>query len=130
MHLIRRALMLTAAAALSSTLAACNVDLTGITGSVQGNYSLRSINGYSMPYTFSQGQTLINETLTLNGDGSYTDISLWNDGHSDSHYGYYTSRSGSIDFTDQTSGFTYQGTVSGSVLTEVINGYTQRYNRN
>lgn len=130
MHLIRRALVLTAAVALTSTLAACNVDLTGITGSVRGNYSLRTINGYSLPYTFSQGQMLINETLTLNGDGSYTDVSLWNDGHSDSHYGSYTSGNGSIQFTDQTSGFTYQGTLNGSVLTEVINGYTQRFSRN
>ena len=51
--------------ALASTLAACSLDSTGPNGSVAGNYSLRTINGQSLPYTFSGGLRLMSDDLTL-----------------------------------------------------------------
>ena len=123
---MRRSLML-AAAALS--LSACNSDLlSGINGSVQGTYSLRTINGVPLPYTFSTGTTLTNETLTLSSDGSFTDYAQYNSGQSSQFYGYYTENGGSIQFTLSTGG-SFQGSVSGNTLTEVVNGFTQQYQR-
>ena len=45
--------------ALASTLAACSLDSTGPNGSVAGNYTLRTIDGQRLPYTFSGGLRLI-----------------------------------------------------------------------
>lgn len=123
---MRRALVLVAA---SLSLSACAVDLTGITGSVDGNYSLRTINGYSLPYSFNNGLTVSSETLTLNRDGTFVDVARYTNGQAATYYGYYTERNGSIQFTDQSSQQSYQGSLSGSVLTQYLNGFTQTYQR-
>ncbi|HKP15016.1 MAG TPA: hypothetical protein VJT85_03100, partial [Gemmatimonadaceae bacterium] len=61
--------------ALAGTLAACSLDSTGPNGSVSGNYTLRRINGQSLPYTFSGGLRLMSDDLTLMSDGTYQDVS-------------------------------------------------------
>jgi hypothetical protein len=124
-QVMRRALALVAAV----TLSACNVDISGITGSVEGSYSLRTINGYSLPYTFNTGVTVNSETLTLNRDGTFVDVARYADGRVTTYYGFYTERNGSLQFTDQSSGFTYTGSLSGGTLTQVLNGFTQTYRR-
>ena len=116
--------------AMASTLAlaACTADSTGPNGSVAGNYSLQRINGQTLPYTFSSGLRLTSDQLTMNRDGTYEDVSRYSDGSSFVDDGDYTSYNGAITFYS-TTGQTYQGSVSGDVLTQVLNGYTQVFQR-
>ena len=115
--------------ALASTLAACSLDSTGPNGSVAGNYSLRTINGQSLPYTFSGGLRLMSDDLTLLSDGTYQDVSRYDDGTSFVDEGDYTSYNGAVTFYSSTTGETYQGSVSGDVLTQILNNYTQVFER-
>ena len=114
--------------ALAGTLAACNLDSTGPNGSVEGNYQLRTINGQQLPYTFSSGLRLIEDDLTLFSDGTYEDVSRYSDGSTDVDEGDYTDYNGAITFYS-TTGFVYQGSVSRDVLTTVLNGFTQVFER-
>lgn len=114
--------------ALASTLAACSLDSTGPNGSVAGNYTLRTINGQSLPYTFSSGLRLTSDELTLLSNGTYQDVSRYSDGTSFVDDGDYTSTNGAITFYSST-GDTYQGSVSGDVLTQVLNNFTQVFER-
>ena len=122
---MRRLLMF----ALASTLAACSLDSTGPNGSVAGNYSLRTINGQSLPYTFSGGLRLMSDDLTLMSDGTYQDVSRYDDGTSFVDEGDYESYNGAITFYSSTTRDTFQGSVSGDVLTQVLNNYTQVFER-
>ena len=115
--------------ALASTLAACSIDSTGPNGSVAGNYSLRTINGQSLPYSFSGGLRLMSDDLTLLSDGTYQDVSRYDDGTSFVDEGDYTSNNGAVTFYSSTTGGTYQGSVSGDVLTQLYNNYTQVFER-
>jgi hypothetical protein len=115
--------------ALAGTLAACSLDSTGPNGSVAGNYSLRTIDGQRLPYTFSGGLRLMSDDLTLMSDGTYQDVSRYDDGTSFVDEGDYTSYNGAITFYSATTGETYQGSVSGDVLTQIINNYTQVFER-
>jgi hypothetical protein len=115
--------------ALASTLAACSLDSTGPNGSVAGNYSLRTINGQSLPYTFSGGLRLMSEDLTLMSDGTYQDVSRYDDGTSFVDEGDFENYNGAITFYSSTTGDTFQGSVSGDVLTQVLNNYTQVFER-
>jgi hypothetical protein len=115
--------------ALAGTLAACSLDSTGPNGSVAGNYTLRKINGQFLPYTFSGGLRLMSDELTLMSDGTYQDISRYDDGTSFVDEGDYTSTNGSITFYSSTTGDTFQGSVSGDILTQVLNNYTQVFER-
>ena len=56
-------------------LAACN-DATSPNGSPIGTYSLRTVNGFGLPYTFSHGPVLISDQLELNSAGSYIEAVL------------------------------------------------------
>ena len=111
-------------------MAACANDATAPSTSVEGSYSLQRINGATLPYTFSNGLQLMSEQLVLNTDGTFTDIARYNNGRSSTEVGYYTSLNGSITFNDQTSGTTYQGSLSGTVLTEIVNGFTEIFQKN
>ena len=115
--------------ALAGTLAACSLDSTGPNGSLAGNYSLRTIDGQRLPYTFSGGLRLMSDDLTLMSDGTYQDVSRYDDGTSFVDEGDYTSYNGAITFYSATTGETYQGSVSGDVLTQIINNYTQVFER-
>jgi len=115
--------------ALASTMmAACSADSTGPNGSVVGTYSLRKIDGQPLPYTFSGGLRLTSDDLTLMSDGTYQDVSRYSDGTSFVDEGDYTSYNGAVTFYS-TSGDTYQGSVSNDVLTMILNGYTQVFQR-
>jgi hypothetical protein len=116
-------------AAATISLSACNIDIAGLTGSVSGNYSLRTINGYRLPFSFPNGLAVANEMLTLDSNGNFTDVAQYSDGRTSTFYGYYTQNNGSVQFTDQSSGFSYQGSVTNGVLTQIVNGYTQTYDR-
>jgi hypothetical protein len=114
--------------ALASTMAACSLDSTGPNGSVSGSYTLRTINGQSLPYTFSSGLRLTSDELVLYRDGTYEDISRYSDGTSFVDDGDYTNYNGALTFYS-TSGDVYQGSVSRDVLTMILNGYTQVFER-
>jgi hypothetical protein len=122
--MMRRLVML----ALAGTLAACSTDATGPNGSVAGTYTLRTIDGQQLPYTFSSGLRLTSDQIVLRTDGSYEDVSRYSDGSSYVDEGDYTSYNGAVTFYS-TTGDTYQGSVSGNVLTQILNGYTQVFQR-
>ena len=115
--------------ALASTMAACSVDSTGPYGSVAGTYTLRTINGQTLPYTFSSGTQLTSEQLTMYRDGTYQDESRYSDGSSFVDDGSYDNYNGAITFYSS-SGGTYQGSLTDNVLTQIFNGYTQVFERN
>jgi hypothetical protein len=123
---MRRLVMLALA---STMMAGCSMDSTGPNGSVEGSYSLRTINGQSLPYTFSSGLRLTSDDLTLMSDGTYQDVSRYSDGTSSVDDGDYSSNNGAITFYSSF-GTTSQGSVSGNVLTQVLNNYTQVFARN
>jgi hypothetical protein len=114
--------------ALAGTMAACSLDSTGPNGSVAGTYTLRTINGQTLPYTFSSGLRLTSDELTLFRDGTYEDVSRYNDGTLDVDEGDYTNYNGAITFYS-TTGQVYQGSVTRDVLTTVVNGFTQVFER-
>ena len=122
---MRRVVML----GLALSLMACG-DATAPSGSVNGTYSLRTINGFNLPYTFSTGATLVSDVLTLNADGSFFDVSQYSDGSTNTQSGFYSSINGSIQLSDQTNGATYQASLSGSVLTEIVPGFTEAFQKN
>ena len=111
-------------------LAACANDATAPSTSVEGSYTLKTVNGTTLPYTFSNGVQLVNEQLVLNTDGSFTDQSQYSNGQTSVDTGYWTNLNGSITFNDVTAGITYQGSLSGTVLTEIVAGYTQTFQKN
>ena len=115
--------------ALAGTLAACSLDSTGPNGSVAGNYTLRRINGQQLPYTFSGGLRLMSDDLTLMSDGTYQDVSRYDDGTSFVDEGDYENYNGAITFYSSTTGDTYQGSISDDVLTMLMNNYTQVFER-
>jgi hypothetical protein len=99
-------------------LAACNNDSTSPNGSAQGSYSLRTVNGNQLPYTFSDGSVLVSDQLTLNSNGTYIDVATFSNAGTATEQGLWSINNNLISFQDQTDNFSYQGSLSGSVLTE------------
>jgi hypothetical protein len=117
--------------ALAFSLAACNdSNSVGPTASVAGLYSLRTINGSSLPVTFSDGSRLMSDVLTLNNDGTFSDVAQFDDGSVSAQQGFYTSNNGAINFTDRDTGQTFTASLSGTILTEFVGGLTEVYQRN
>ena len=118
-------------------LAACNNDSTSPNGSVVGSYSLRTVNGSNLPYTFSDGSVLVADQLTLNSNGTYVDIASFSNSTSSTEQGFWSISNNLITFNDQTDAINYTASVSGSVLTETFNNngnfsgsVTEVYQRN
>ncbi|HKW10513.1 MAG TPA: hypothetical protein VJO33_09040 [Gemmatimonadaceae bacterium] len=105
-------------AAALATLAACNNDSTSPNGSAIGTYSLVTVNGSPLPFTFSDGSVLISDRLTLNSGGSYVDFATFSNAGSVTEQGIWSISNNLISFNDQSDNFTYDGSLSGSVLTE------------
>lgn len=117
--------------ALAISLAACNdSNSVGPTASVAGMYSLRAINGSNLPVTFSDGSRLMSDVLTLNLDGTFSDVAQFDDGSVSVQQGFYTNNNGSIQFTDRDTGQTFTASLSGTILTEFVGGQTEVYQRN
>lgn len=117
-----------AMAALALTLAGCSLDTLGPSGSVEGTYSLVLLNGSRLPFTFSNGVTLVSDDLTLYRDGTYSDYSRYATGSPRTEQGYYSENNGSLLF-EPYSGSSYQGAISGRVLTQIVGGYEQRFEK-
>jgi hypothetical protein len=118
-------------AALAIGMAACtNNDTTSPTTSLSGNYSLRTVNGSPLPYTFSDGNTITSDVLTIRDDGTFSESVQFSDGVVQVFQGFYSANNGAISFTDQDTGANSSGSVSGSVLTEVFpNGPIEVFQR-
>jgi hypothetical protein len=113
----------------AAALSACSMDSLGPSGNVAGTYSLRMIDGVRLPYTFSSGSRLISDDLTLYQDGTFVDVSRYDSGATSTDQGFYTNQNGSLTLESSESSLTYQGSVTDNVLTEVVNGYTQVFER-
>jgi hypothetical protein len=110
-------------------LGACNTDNTGPNGSVVGSYQLQRINGNTLPYTFSDGRTMSSDQLTLNSDGSYTDVVNYSNSGTTIERGFYSANNGDLTFDDRTDNIVYKGSVSGTVLTTIVGPYTSVYQK-
>jgi len=115
--------------ALAITMVGCSTDLTGPFGSVAGTYMLERINGDRLPYTFSNGVTLLSDELTLFRDGSYEDVSRYAAGSPRVERGFYENNDGAVYLQPEFSNEEYQGSVSGRVLTLFISGFTQTFEK-
>jgi len=119
-------------AALAFGLSACNdaSNAVGPNDSLAGEYSLRTVNGNPLPFTFSDGTTISSDVLTLFVDGTFSESFQMPDGRVFVDQGFYTANNGALTFTDQTAGVTYSGSISGSVLTEIFpSGLTEVFQR-
>ena len=101
-------------------LAACN-DATSPNGSAIGSYSLRTVNGSTLPYTFSDGSVLISDQLVLNSDGSYMDQAHFSNRADLIEQGFWSISNNLVTFNDETDGINYTASLSGTVLTETFN---------
>lgn len=101
-------------------LAACN-DATSPNGSAIGSYSLRTVNGSTLPYTFSDGSVLVSDQLVLNSDGSYMDQARFANRSDLIEQGFWSINNNLITFNDETDGINYTASVSGTILTETFN---------
>jgi hypothetical protein len=100
-------------------LAACNNDSTSPNGSAVGTYSLRTYNGANLPVDFGGGVLLQSDVLTMNANGTYTDVAQFTDGPR-TEQGSWSINNNLITFNDFTDGISYTGSLSGSVLTETF----------
>ena len=107
------------AAVLAFSTACTTTDSTSPTVSLTGTWTLRSLNGFPLPYTVSSGSAITSEVLTLNSDGTYTDVATYSNGTHFTEVGYYSTNNNVITFNDQTDNLQYTGSISGSVLTEI-----------
>jgi len=118
---------------LAATLAfgaACANDATSPSVSITGNWTLRTLNGQSLPVQTAFNTVVTSEQRTLNPDGSYNDIVTYSNGSSSSEFGFYTITGNSITFTDQTdNNFQYTGSISGNVLTTFDGNFTSVYQK-
>jgi hypothetical protein len=104
---------------------------------LSGSYVLEAVNGQPLPYVFTSDQGTFEVTadqLTLNGDGSYSDLTQLTSATTGEVFqsqelGTYSSLNGSITFFDQTDGIEYSGSLSGSVLTEISAGVTEVFQK-
>ncbi len=133
--------VIVAAVALAA-VAACS-DTTSPSGSVNGRYVLRTVNGSNLPFFVGTDQAtgdqidIVADTLWLNGGGTYNETFYYQYSGSSGvsvqpqyETGTWSSNNGSLNFFDQTDGgVQYQGSVSGTTLTEIASGYTQVYQK-
>lgn len=112
-------------------LAACgDNNSTAPTTNLVGTYQLRSIDGQNLPFTFSDGSTIVSDQLSLSSDGSYADVAQFSDGQAVAEQGFWNNNNGTIFFQSTTGAGNYTGSVSGNVLTEIFpDGTTEVYQK-
>ena len=131
---MRRSLLLAVPTACVVVLASCgSSDPTSPTVSLVGTYTLKTTNGSTLPYNTQNGDVLVAEHLSLNNDGTYVDVAeyaLYRGGSSTTtEYGTFDNNNGAIVFNDDTDRITYQGSLSGRVLTEIVGGLTEVFQK-
>src|SRR5690242_13012312 len=123
----------------ASALAACDRGATSPKGAIDATFDLTSMNGSSLPYTKTLGTTTLRMTsdvLVLRGDGTYEDqtnseipVGQRVQRSTSIERGKYSISDGAVSFSDQTNGSRYGGTISGTTLTQSVNGLTPVYER-
>jgi len=108
---------------------ACANDATSPSVSIQGTWTLRTLNGQSLPVQLNNGAAVTYEQRTLNSDGTYTDVVFFSSGNSSNEFGSYSVNGNSITFDDQTDNFSYTGSISGNVLTAFDGSFTAVYQK-
>jgi uncharacterized lipoprotein NlpE involved in copper resistance len=144
-----RAKFLLATALLMGSAAACS-DLTGVNARADGVYFLQTVNGTSVPYSFTDNNTghtitVTSDTYSINSDGTYSDQQLYREdtgtqvlNKSFTESGTWVQNSNVITFTPTQSSINdfslYQGTITNSnafggtrILTISINNSTAVY---
>ena len=111
-----------------SSLTGC---LSGSTDAVpiSGVYQLQTINNSPLPYTFSNGIIVTSEVLTINTNGTFTDVTTQSTGAVVSDNGSYSNFGGTVNFSDQTALLVYQGYVTGTTLNTVIGGFSMVFTK-
>src|SRR5438552_3893387 len=110
----------------------CGPDATGPgEGSAIGSYHLKSVNGAALPFLSSQSGTvkteITSEVLTLNGDGTFSDVEILRTTNGSSiattqfgSVGAYQSPYAPTDFTETSPNvFAFTATASKNTLTVV-----------
>ena len=111
-------------------LSACQTDSTGPGASVAGTYTLDTINGSPLPYNFSGGATLTADQLTLNSDGSYSDVVQYSNGSTTIERGTFFTNNNDLQFQPEDVGLPeYGGTVNGSFLVVTSGSFRSAYHR-
>ncbi len=123
-----RSLLLATSMACMTLLSGCLSGSTDVV-SVTGVYDLQTINNTALPFSFTGGATVVAEELTLNADGTFTDVTTRADGSVVSDLGAYNKVGGTVNFADATAGLVYQGQVQGSTLTTVIGSFSMYFIR-
>ena len=120
-------------ALLAIGLAACSDNNNSVTlplQTVPGDYNLITINGSALPFTFSDGVTLNTDVLSLRDDGTFSETMVLADGRTFVDTGVYTVNNNSLTITDETAGFTYSASLTGTVLTAIFpNGLTEVFHK-
>ena len=120
-------------ALLAIGLAACSDNNNAVAIPLQtipGDYVLQTLNGSPLPFTFSDGVTLNSDVLSLADGGTFSETMKLADGRTFVDTGVWTSSGNSLTITDETAGFTYSATLSGTVLNAVFpNGLTEVFHK-
>jgi hypothetical protein len=114
-------------------LFACG-DSTGVVQNLNGSYSLQTINGQSLPFTFFQSATLrqeITADVFTASNGQFTEVTSERDTQNGTVSNFTTSDSGTytvngtaVTFTFFSDGSTGSGTISGNTFTLVATGFS------
>lgn len=115
-------------AALALSLAACFSDPSAPI-SAPGTYSLLTVNGTPLPFTFPNNAVLTAETLILDSNGTFQDLATRGDGSAVTDVGTYSVIGNTIVFGDQTVNLLYQGTLNGNILTTQVGSYVERWQK-
>lgn len=124
--------------AVAGVFAACD-RTTSPEGAMSATFDLRSIDGTSLPYTKTLGTAtfrVTSDVLVLKTDGTYEDSTTYAIPYGTSSQlsttierGKYSVSGTTINFTDQTNGGRYSGSINGTTLTESVNGRTPIYEK-
>lgn len=121
-----------AIALFAATLMACSDNKNVVTPllTVPGDYTLLTINGSKLPFTFSDGVTLNTDILSLADDGTFRETMTLADGRVFVDTGVYTVNGSALNFVDETAGFSYGASLNGTTLTAVFpNGLTEVFQK-
>jgi hypothetical protein len=120
-------------ALLAIGLAACSDNNNAVSIPLQtipGDYVLQTLNGSPLPFTFQDGVTLNSDVLSLADGGTFSETMKLADGRTFVDTGVWTSSGNTLTITDETAGFTYSATLSGTVLTATFpNGLVEVFHK-
>jgi hypothetical protein len=114
---VKRLLNLALFAALATAAVSCS-DSTGPGDSLAGTYSLRAINGSSLPVTLCGSNTcydVLSAEVSLDANGNYQSITRYSDGN-ETATGYWSLSGNQLTLVDNYDGYQSFATVSGNQL--------------